>query len=163
MVSFTLLYLVLVFLHTLIPFTGLFLNPISFVFFYLLIYLTMISFLLLYLVLVFLPTLLPFNGLFLTPIHLVLLSYLLLYLWSLLTLLPCASLFLTPLCWSFYLLPYLTLDSFTPLYLVLVFLPTPIPYTGLFQTPLPLMVSLPTPIPYTCLFHTPQPGAGLFT
>ena len=94
----------------------------------------MISFLLLYLVLVFSPTLLPFNGLFLTPIHLVLLSYLLLYLWSLLTLLPCASLFLTPLCWSFYLLPYLTLDSFTPLYLVLVFLPTPIPYTGLFQT-----------------------------
>ena len=102
----------------------------------------MISFLLLYLVLVFSPTLLPFNGLFLTPIHLVLLSYLLRYLWSLLTLLPCASLFLTPLCWSFYLLPYLTLDSFTPLYLVLVFLPTPIPYTG--------------------LFHTPLPGAGLF-
>ena len=81
----------------------------------------MISFLLLYLVLVFSPTLLPFNGLFLTPIHLVLLSYLLLHLWSLLTPLPSAGLFTYSstlhwsLSYSFKPCAGLTLVSFTPL------------------------------------------------
>ena len=111
MVSFLLLYLVLVFLPNILPFNGLFLTPLHLVLlFYLLLYLTLVS--------SHSPTLCW--SLYLL-FYLTLVSFLLLY----------------TLCWSFYLPLYLTLDSFTPIYLVLVFLSTPTPYTGLFHTPLP--------------------------
>ena len=68
-------------------------------------------------------------------------------------------LLLYTLCWSLYLIQYLTLVSFT-----LLFLPTPIPYNGHFLIPLYLvLVSLPTLIPCNGSFQTPLPGAGLFT
>ena len=138
MVSFLLLYLVLVFLPTLLPFNSLFLTPTtlycSLIYFY-----TFGLFSLLYHVLVSLPTLLPYTGLFLTSLHLVLVFYLLLYL----TLDSFTPLYLvlvflsTPitlvsfahpstLCWSLYPLLSLTLVHFTLLYMVLVFLPNPI-------------------------------------
>ena len=113
-----------------------------------------------------LSTHIPYNGLFLTPLPCAgLFTYSSTFQWSLsYSYTPCVAILSTSiplvsshsstlcwylylltlvyfllfytLCWSFYLLLYLTLDSFTPLYLVLVILPTPIPYTGLFHTPL---------------------------
>ena len=60
-----------------------------------------------------------------------------------------------------YLLLYLTLVSFSFPYLVLV---SYLLYTGLFLTPLHIvLVFLPTHIPYINLFHTPPLCAGLFT
>ena len=130
LVSFTPLYIVLVFLPTPIPCIGLFHTPLPFSG----LYLTLVPFTLLYLVLVFLPNYKPYVGLFCTPLP---------YCWSTFSYtVHCFLSYSSTLCWSFYLLLCLTLVSLTLLYLVLVSLPTPIPYTG--------------------LFHIPLPGAGLF-
>ena len=114
---------------------------------YLLLYLGLVSFLLLYLVLV---------------------SYLHLYLTRSLS-------YSFTWCRSFYLILYPVLVSFLLLYVSVILLPTPIPYTGLFFTPLRcaglfLSVSLlPTPIYHTLVsflllqLFTPLPGTALFT
>ena len=88
----------------------------------------LVSFILLYLSVGPLPTPIPYTGIFLTP-------------------LPCAG-------WSFYLLLCLTLISFTPSTLYWSLYPL-LPCTGLFHNL--VLVFLPSFIPYTGLFHPPLP------
>ena len=174
MVSYLLLYLVLVSYILQISYTGLFTCSSTLCWpLYLLGYLTLVSFSLLYLVLGFLPYLIPFTGLFLTPVPCVdLLSTSIPYTGLFLTPLPCAGLFnySYTVHWSLSyssthcadLYSYIvTLVSYTPLFFVLVFLPTPIPYTGLFLFLYLVLDFLPNSIPNTGLVLNPLPCVGL--